>query len=168
VLFGGLGNDWLTGGTNRDHLYGGLGDDLLDADDDGATRVTDERKDDFYADTAFGGGGRDVLIANTGADRLLDWVGEFNSFIVPFSPFGGFTITRSPSPNIEEFLYDLAESDGADQTRVSTGSKAADRHGEPFGELGLVKQSDDIWQEQTGGPADPQAGNNPGEKKDKK
>ena len=31
-------------------------------------------------DRAYGGGGRDVLIANTGGDRLMDWVGEFNSF----------------------------------------------------------------------------------------
>jgi hypothetical protein len=28
------------------------------------------------------------MIANTGGDRLIDWVGEFNSYLVPFSPFG--------------------------------------------------------------------------------
>ena len=36
-----------------------------------------------------------MLIGNTGGDRLIDWVGEFNSYIVPFSPFGAFTISRS-------------------------------------------------------------------------
>ena len=32
-----------------------------------------------YEDRAFGGAGLDVLIANTGGDRLIDWVGEFNT-----------------------------------------------------------------------------------------
>src|SRR6185503_4137614 len=43
---------------------------------------------------------------------------------------------------------------------------AADRNGEPEGELGLVLQKDAAWHDQTGGPADPQAGNLPGGKKD--
>jgi hypothetical protein len=33
VLFGDGGNDWLVGGTNADRMYGGWGDDLLNADD---------------------------------------------------------------------------------------------------------------------------------------
>jgi hypothetical protein len=40
------------------------------------------------------------------------------------------------------------------------------RNGEPFGELGLVLQKDFAWQAQTGAPADPQAGNIPGGKRD--
>jgi hypothetical protein len=40
---------------------------------------------------------------------------------------------------------------------------AADRHGEPFGELGLVTPRDkQFWQDQTGAPHDPQAGNHAG------
>jgi hypothetical protein len=40
VLFGDVGNDWLVGGTNEDHLYGGYGNDLLNADDNlDSTRV---------------------------------------------------------------------------------------------------------------------------------
>ena len=51
---------------------------------------------------AYGGAGRDILIGNTGGDRLIDWAGEFNSYLVPFAPFGGFVISRSPAPHIME------------------------------------------------------------------
>ena len=37
--------------------------------------------------------GIDILIGNTGGDRLIDWVGEFNSYIVPFAPFGIATVS---------------------------------------------------------------------------
>jgi hypothetical protein len=40
------------------------------------------------------------------------------------------------------------------------------RNGEPFGELGLVKQQDFAWRDQTGAPDDPQPGNIPGGKRD--
>ena len=107
---------------------------------------------------------RDRFIGNTAGDRLIDWVGEFNSYLVPFSPFGLGTVSRSPQPQIIAYLYALAAADGADQTRAAdTGSDPA-RHGEPNGELGLVTQKDDGWQGQSGGPADPQPGNG----KDKK
>jgi hypothetical protein len=36
-------------------------------------------------DISYGGAGQDVLIDNTGGDRLIDWAGEFNSFIVPLT-----------------------------------------------------------------------------------
>ena len=41
-----------------------------------------------------------------------------------------------------------------------------DRNGEPDGELGLVTQKDDAWQDQTGAPDDPQPGNIPGGARD--
>ena len=88
-IFGDDGNDWVVGGTDCDWLFGGFGDDLLNLDDyletDGGTNLrpeTDERFND--GDFAFGGAGRDVLIANTGNDRMFDWTGEFNSFYAPF------------------------------------------------------------------------------------
>jgi Ca2+-binding RTX toxin-like protein len=171
VIFGDLGNDWLVGGTGRDNLYGGRGDDLLNADDDLGTNndlndITDTA--DSYADRAFGGAGRDVLIANTGADRLIDWAGEFNTYLVPFGPFGAPTISRALPPSLFEFLYELSESDGADPTRgIDEGAGADDpRNGEPFGELGLVTQKDFDWQAQTGAPADVQPGNIPGGDRD--
>ncbi|MCH7645444.1 MAG: hypothetical protein IH974_11500 [Myxococcales bacterium] len=172
AIFGDLGNDWLVGGTDRDRLYGGFGADLLDADDlkevDGDhTNQGPDGPDFTQQDLAFGGAGRDVLIANTGGDRLIDWIGEFNSFIVPFAPFGEFTVTRAVFPALFEFLYDLSEADGADPTRADDtaagSSTAAERNGEPDGELGLITQKDgSLWQEQTGAPIDPQPGNIPG------
>jgi Ca2+-binding RTX toxin-like protein len=169
VLFGDLGNDWMVGGTGRDNLYGGWGDDLMNADDDhdsgGGDNLVPETNS-TYEDRAYGGAGRDILIANTGGDRMIDWVGEFNTYLVPFAPFGSATVSRTLQPQLAEFLYALSKSDGADPTRaLDTGAEAA-RNGEPFGELGVVRQQDFAWQDQTGGPIDPQAGNVPGGQRD--
>jgi Ca2+-binding RTX toxin-like protein len=162
-LFGDGGNDWLVGGTMNDRLFGGMGDDLMNADDNhdnGTTAGLNNRPDvpQFAdGDFAFGGGGLDVLIANTGADRLFDWTGEFNSFIVPFSPFGDPTVNRTPgnSPHTRNFLLTLGDRAGADSS-VS----------EPYGELGLVTSHDPQWHEQHGPPRDPQPGNVPGVQRD--
>src|SRR5205823_6113943 len=97
AMFGDLGNDWIDGGTGRDDSYGGWGNDLLNSDDDlstntGLNDVPDTHPS--YEDRAFGGAGRDILIANTGGDREIDWAGEFNSYLTPFAPFGLSTVTR--------------------------------------------------------------------------
>jgi hypothetical protein len=121
-IFGGTGNDWLVGGTGRDNLYGGFGNDLLNADDNHGTNLLRNDQPDTapsYEDRAFGGAGRDVLIGNTGGDRLIDWVGEFNSYLVPFAPFGMATVSRTLQPQLAEFLYTLGASDGADPTRFA-------------------------------------------------
>jgi Ca2+-binding RTX toxin-like protein len=191
AIFGDLGNDWLVGGTGRDNLYGGWGNDLLNADDDlttmgdapkqgdpmvpGANDVPDTHP--YYEDRAYGGAGRDILIGNTGGDRLIDWVGEYNSYLVPYAPFGQASVSRTLMPHLHEFLYALSDGDGADPTRYSDAIGGAEpaptnnnpipsRNGEPHGELGLVLQKDFAWQDQTGAPADPQAGNIPGGKRD--
>ena len=106
------------------------------------------------------GAGRDVLYATSGGDRLADWTGEFNSYIVSYSPFGPPTVARLLQPDLEAFLYALSKSQGADQTLAAQYGGAPGRNGEPFGELGLVRQQDAAWNDQTGGPRDPQAGNN--------
>jgi len=169
VIFGDVGNDWLVGGTGQDHLYGGYGSDLMNADDDhetngGANDTFDTHPS--YEDRAYGGAGRDYLIANTGGDRLIDWCGEFNSYIVPFAPYGMATVSRTLQPQLMEFLYDLSASDGADPTRAADTGSDPLRNGEPEGELGLVKQKDFDWHDQTGAPDDPQAGNIPGGPRD--
>ncbi|MBP1689412.1 MAG: hypothetical protein H6Q33_5555, partial [Deltaproteobacteria bacterium] len=121
-LFGDLGNDWIVGGTGRDTSYGGFGNDLIN-DDDYLNTETDERNNKdaidspydnqgpdtqpYYEDRAYGGAGRDVLIGNTGGDRLIDWVGEFNTFLVPFSPYGTASVSRTLQPQLSEFLYAL-------------------------------------------------------------
>ncbi len=164
-IFGDLGNDWLVGGTGNDHIYGGWGIDLINADDDhrtngGSNDVPDTAAS--YEDIAFGGAGRDILIANTGGDRLIDWAGAFNTYLVPFAPFGAFTISRSLQPGLFEFLYDLSEADGADPFR--NGDPL--RNGEPDGEIGLVMQKDFAWQDQTGAPDNINPGNIPGGERD--
>ncbi|MGB7818284.1 MAG: Calx-beta domain-containing protein, partial [Ornithinibacter sp.] len=186
IIFGDLGNDWIVGGTGRDTLWGGWGNDLLQADDDLASGCVTQKPNGtctlsgvtwlndgpdthpLYEDRAYGGAGRDVLIGNTGGDRLIDWIGEFNSYIVPFAPFGIATVSRQVPPALFEFLYALSAAQGADATRsADQGGAYADRNGEPYGEIGLVTQQDHgLWQDQSGAPADPQAGNIPGGKKD--
>ena len=120
-----------------------------------------------YEDRVYGGAGLDILIGNTGGDRLIDWVGEFNSYIVPFSPFGIATVSRQDDPWLPEFLYALSKSQGADPTRATDTGDDPARNGEPKGEIGLVTQRDHgLWQQQTGSPTDPQAGNLPGGRRD--
>ncbi|HEU5192826.1 MAG TPA: hypothetical protein VFX14_24355 [Methylomirabilota bacterium] len=169
AIFGDLGNDWLVGGTGRDDMYGGWGNDLVNADDDQTTdNALNDQPDTHptYEDRAYGGAGRDVLIANTGGDRLIDWVGEYNTFLVPFAPFGEASVSRTLQPQLQEFLYALSKADGADQTQFRDTGMGQLRNGEPAGELGLVIQKDFAWQDQTGAPADPQAGNIPGGQRD--
>lgn len=79
----------------------------------------------------MGGDGRDTLISNAAADRLIDWSGNYDSFVVPWSSKGGPTIIRSHNPHIVDFLIKLSRSRGADQTRTGT-TPALD-----YGELGL-------------------------------
>ncbi|MGZ4378037.1 MAG: FIMAH domain-containing protein, partial [Gaiellaceae bacterium] len=169
ALFGDLGNDMLVGGTGRDDMFGGWGNDYLQADDLSSTHGNLNDQPDThptYEDRAYGGAGRDVMIANTGGDRLIDWVGEFNTYLVPFAPFGMATVSRTLQPQLAEFLYALSKADGADFTRAAdTGADPA-RNGEPEGELGVVRQQDFAWHDQTGAPSDPQAGNIPGGKRD--
>ena len=157
ALFGDGGSDWMSGGTGVDHLYGGWGNDLLDVDDDKTSNNNANSKpdSDTFADYAFGGAGRDVMIANTRTDRLIDWIGEFNSYLVPFNPYGASTVWRASSPAVRQFLYDLSKADGADQTRTANG----ERNSEPYGELGLTSSADAEWGDQHGAPGDPQPGN---------
>jgi Ca2+-binding RTX toxin-like protein len=188
AMFGDLGNDWMVGGTGQDTMYGGWGNDLLNADDvmtiaaDGSFGTGMDRKiqpspndtpdtHKLYQDRAYGGAGLDILIGNTGGDRLIDWVGEYNSYIVPFAPFGIATVSRQVPPWLYEFLYRLSENQGADPTRDedqnATDHDLEARNGEPHGEIGLITQKDHgLWQDQTGGPSDPQPGNIPGGRRD--
>jgi len=190
-IFGDLGNDWIVGGTGRDHMYGGRGDDLMNGDDDMDTPAQPLKKgvggdlennqaDSFmaYTDVIYGGAGRDVLIHNTGGDRLIDWLGEFNNYIVPYSPFGASEVIRDVSPTIEQFLLQLSKADGADQRlpdaqlsvdqRLTLGALPPDptRNFEPYGELGMVRQTDPDYSDQRGPPQDPQAGQLPGNQRD--
>src|SRR5205814_9784182 len=107
-IFGDKGNDVLFGGTGQDRLWGGQGDDYLQLDDnlntdgglnDTSDDATTPQTTAGAGDFAYGGDGLDVLIADSGYDRMHDWGGEFNSFLVPFGRFGQPTVNRSPNPN---------------------------------------------------------------------
>jgi Ca2+-binding RTX toxin-like protein len=152
-IFGDTGNDAIFGGTGADRLFGGYGDDYLQLDDNLDTNGgLNDTSDSVLAtaatagagDFAYGGGGRDVLIGNTGADRMFDWNGEYNSYLVPFSRFGAPHIVRHGNAAIREFLNELALAGGADASMP-----------EPYGELGMLDK-------ETGGPRDPQPGNGRG------
>ena len=108
----------MVGGTGSDTMYGGWGNDLLQRRrrprrPDASTSPTTARArrygitwlndgaghaPELRGSGVYGGAGLDVLIGNTGGDRLIDWVGEFNSYIVPFAPFGIATVSRQVEP----------------------------------------------------------------------
>src|SRR2546430_3014818 len=152
TMFGDLGHDWLVGGTGRDKMYGGLGGGPVNADDNldspwaptGAAPPScrlNETTDTHPSaeDMAFGGAGRDVLISNTGGDRLIDWVGEFNSYLTPYAPFGMASVSRTLQPQLPPFLEQLAQSGGADPTLAAPYASDPTRFGEPYGELWLLR-----------------------------
>ena len=154
-IFGDYGHDALFGGTGHDRLFGGIGDDYHQLDDNLATSGTDDGRlwqtTGGAGDFAFGGVGLDVLIANTGYDRMFDWTGEFNSFFTPFRRFGEPTVIRAPSPQNLQFQLDMAAAGGADLTLGPN----------PFDESGTVGPQDPLFNEQHGPPRDPQPGNGP-------
>src|SRR5829696_2717915 len=90
---------------------------------------------------------------------MFDWGGEFNSYVVPFSPFGIPTVNRLFTPATRDFIRALSEAGGSDEGLIAL----AIPPGEPFDEEALVEPSDgQLWQDQHGGPRDPQPGNLPG------
>jgi|GEM_PF-6918000 len=170
-LFGDLGNNWIVAGTGQNDLFGGFGNDLLDArSSQDINGGLNDMPNNAVNNTnrAYGGAGKDVLIADSAADRLIDWVGNFNTYIVPFSPWGSPTVSRQLDPRLPQFLYDLSRNDGSDQTLAADYGADPTRNGEPFGELGLVLQHDAAWRDQTGAPSDQPPGNIGGSKRDTK
>ena len=98
-----------------------------------------------------------MLIGNTGGDRMIDWIGEFNTFLVPYNPFGLPDGVPRPARRIwKRSCYALSKSQGADPTLAAQYGGTAARNGEPFGELGMVRQGDAAMGDQNGGPRDPQ------------
>jgi len=149
-IFGNEGNDWLVGGTNRDRMFGGAGDDLHNADDNletaGGLNNTPDAPAFADADWAFGGIGFDVFVGNTGADRLIDWSKRFNTYVLPIdyttaSPTNDSpTVIRTPSAPLINLLLALAESGGYDADINA-------RENALRGELGLITIDGDldIW-----------------------
>ena len=160
VIFGDLGHNWTVGANSMNDLYGGFGDDLLNTQrnltiDNGLNDVPDNQvlaNGVTFHGIAFGGAGRSTLIAGGVYDRLIDWRGEFNQYVVPFAPYGAPTVSRDVNPQLFQYLYQLSASDGADASIATDFAQDPTRNGEPYGELGLVTQVDPFWQEQGGAP----------------
>ena len=143
-MFGGWGNDYL----NADDVLSSHGQPRTAA----PTRTRRTRTSPTAAPAATS------CIANTGGDRLIDWGGEFNSYLVPFAPFGMPTVSRNPSPQPPGPATRSRRATAPTScSRRSTASDPA-RNGEPFGEIGLVLHMDAAWGDQHGGPRDPQPG----------
>ncbi|MGE4044330.1 MAG: hypothetical protein AB7F35_05720 [Acetobacteraceae bacterium] len=163
-IFGDLGNDWIVGGTGRDSLWAGWGDDLINADDDHTTKDNLNIAADTnpsYEDLVYGGAGYDVLIGNTGGDRLVDWEDSFNTYLLPFVNPGLPTVTANITDGVQHFLLDLSRSQGADLSLIAQHGGDPARNGEPYGELGLVNEKDPEWPDQLGPTRDPQPPNLP-------
>src|SRR5207253_3417068 len=62
-----------------------------------------------YADLAFGGAGRDVLIGNTVSDRLIDWNGEFNTYVVPWATNEGEGDHGNKGPLVDRYDDETAQ-----------------------------------------------------------
>ena len=143
-LFGDDGDDVMWGGRHHDHLWGGHGEDDLDVRPrpEQVIPVQGNKEAKFAPDPpswftwgfpenyhdidyAHGGWDADVMQANVGdegpvdGDRLIDWVGNFNAYLLCPGLFGEFVVTRDLSPSMIGFLQDLGTGDGAVATSTS-------------------------------------------------
>jgi hypothetical protein len=135
VIWGGAGDDRIYGGAGDDVIdvklrtdgtwpVGGWwpGDPLVgtdgwatlapsvDTDQDAATHNG--------SDLVFGGTGADLMQADVGGagtvpgDRLLDWYGAHNAYLVCDGAYGAGWVLRNPSPGTQAMLRELAVADG--------------------------------------------------------
>ncbi|MBC7549788.1 MAG: hypothetical protein H7269_02605 [Cellulomonas sp.] len=130
VIYGGVGDDVLWGGLAHDRLFGGIGDDTLDLkvlatdpalwraaapveDRDGLRGTTNGR------DLVSGGRGADRLQADEGdagktpGDRLVDWTGVHNLYMVCGGAYGAGRIIDRADPATITLLGELARSTGS-------------------------------------------------------
>ncbi len=121
IIYGDNGNDWLVGGTDTNWLFGGFGDDLLQSSQNLETDGELNRmpEDATWSDPtfAYGGAGRDVLIADTGRARMFDWTRRVQQLHRPVQPVR--RPGRQPharARTIRDFISALSVAGGADQT----------------------------------------------------
>ena len=152
------------GGTGRDTMYGGWGNDLLNADDnlttDGGLNDVGTDTNPSYEDRAYGGAGLDVLIAQhrrRPADRLDRRVQQLPGAVRAVRHGDGepHACSRSCPSSCTRSRERRAPTRSSPAhtaaTRPATASRSASS--------ALVLQQDAAWGDQTGGPRDPQAGN---------
>jgi Ca2+-binding RTX toxin-like protein len=110
-----------------------------------ATTTCDGNFEDI--DYIYGGWEADAMQANVGdngpriGDRLMDWAGVYNLFVLCPATYGEFVSTRESSPHMTDFIHRLAEGDGALQPGPE-GEKGAPTHESGFNEIGFVYKKD--------------------------
>jgi Ca2+-binding RTX toxin-like protein len=143
-LFGGAGNDAMWGGPGNDDEFGGYGNDYLDV----FPRPVDPQVWKTYGsvdhmqgyDLLYGGFDSDAMQADFQqngpgiADRLVDWAGTYNAYLV-CNGGGAGTIIRSVDPATIAYLQAVAEGRGAFQVKTPTTSAG-------FNEAGIVFTGD--------------------------
>jgi hypothetical protein len=107
-------------------------------------------------DRIFGDLGDDWLVGGTGRDTL--WGGWGND-LLPFANPGLPTVIRTSTDDIQAFLLQVSQSQGADLSLIAQHGGDPARNGEPFGELGMVIKVDVAWNAQQRPARDPQPGN---------
>jgi hypothetical protein len=105
-LYGGAGNDWLTGGKADDLLDGGAGNDRLEGG-----RGNDILVGGDGNDTLSGGSDKDILIGGLGSDQLSDSGGE-NIMV------SGITVHDQSAVELKALRAEWLTSDTIDQ-RIS-------------------------------------------------
>lgn len=146
IIWGGDGHDIIWGGIGDDRIYGGAGDNIIDLKMSNFSGLQTSVSDMAWWDLAwsiapsvdtdsdaattnghdliYGGHGRDILMADMGGagptpgDRLIDWNGSFNLYLVCDGGYGAGRVLRNSSPNTIEVLRQLAEADGAFNVRA--------------------------------------------------
>ena len=171
VIFGDLGNDWLVGGTGQDTLWAASATTCCNADDDLDDAGRPQRPA-RHAPELRGPRLRrrrprrpDRQHRRRPPDRLGRRVQHLHRAVraVRHAPRSAAACRRGwPSSSTR-----CRAATAPTRRAPPTPGNSADRNGEPDGELGMVPQKDHgLWQDQTGGPSDPQPGNIPGGKRD--
>jgi Ca2+-binding RTX toxin-like protein len=143
-LFGGSGGDAMWGGPGNDDEFGGYGKDHLDVvprPTDPASWHTHGSVDHLQGfDLLYGGYDQDAMQADFQengpgiADRLVDWAGTYNAYMV-CNGGGAGTIIRSLDPSTILYLQDVAQGRGAFQVKSPASSSG-------FNETGIVFNAD--------------------------
>lgn len=119
VLWGGRGHDHLWGGYGDDYLDVKPRADRADAPEWFTYGGPESFQGIDYVYGGWGQDAMQADVGDTGpvpGDRLMDWVGAYNVYYVCPGAYGERMITRSHSPGLIRFLQELAQADGADTT----------------------------------------------------
>jgi len=160
TVWGGRQHDHVWGGNDRDFLDVHPRVDESDTSPDSCNPLDPPDPSAWYTfafdgggtcdgnleevDFIYGGWHADALQANIAdngpriGDRLIDWVGVYNLYIVCPSTYGEYVITRETSPSMTTFLHQLAEGDGAFMPGPNSGPGAVPTDPSGFNEIAFV------------------------------